>query len=244
MSASFYNNDIINNTIKDYITRKLKRYGELRYSYMVINKRNPAEMTIISNYPDEWVDIYKKNNYQHIDPVVVTAFNKVAPFSWDENMTVNSSLKLSKIFSYSKKYNVLNGYTFPLHDYNNNLAMLSFMMDEVKIDDTENMLESKKDKLQMLLITIHERFLATYQEQLLAEGNKKPKEKDIFSKRENEILYWASMGKTYQEIGVILGLKTTTIKFHIGNVVKKLGVLNAKHAIRLGVELQLIKPVL
>ncbi|MEG7344004.1 LuxR C-terminal-related transcriptional regulator, partial [Serratia marcescens] len=34
-----------------------------------------------------------------------------------------------------------------------------------------------------------------------------------------------------------------TIKFHMGNIVKKLGVANARHAIRLGMELQLIKPV-
>uniref|UniRef100_UPI00384ACE79 helix-turn-helix transcriptional regulator n=1 Tax=Brenneria izbisi TaxID=2939450 RepID=UPI00384ACE79 len=65
----------------------------------------------------------------------------------------------------------------------------------------------------------------------------------MFSHRENEILYWASMGKTYPEIAMILDIKISTVKFHIGNVVKKLGVLNAKHAIRLGVELQLIKPV-
>jgi len=69
-------------------------------------------------------------------------------------------------------------------------------------------------------------------------------DKEIFSKRENEIIYWASMGKTYQEIALILGIKLSTVKFHIGNAVKKLGVTNAKHAIRLGIELQLIRPVL
>jgi LuxR family quorum-sensing system transcriptional regulator ExpR len=52
------------------------------------------------------------------------------------------------------------------------------------------------------------------------------------------------MGKSYQEIALILGVKLTTIKYHIGNAVKKLGVTNAKHAIRLGMELQLIRPVL
>ena len=51
------------------------------------------------------------------------------------------------------------------------------------------------------------------------------------------------MGKTYQEIALILGIKLSTVKFHIGNAVKKLGVTNARHAIRLGIELQLIRPV-
>ncbi|HHQ6545834.1 helix-turn-helix domain-containing protein [Serratia fonticola] len=40
--------------------------------------------------------------------------------------------------------------------------------------------------------------------------------------------------ETYQEIAIILDVKARTIKFHIGNIVKKMGVTNAKHAIRLG----------
>ncbi|WP_145509782.1 helix-turn-helix transcriptional regulator, partial [Yersinia rochesterensis] len=66
---------------------------------------------------------------------------------------------------------------------------------------------------------------------------------EIFSKRENEIIYWASVGKSYQEIALILGIQPTTVKHHMGRAVRKLGVTNAKHAISLAVELQLIKPV-
>ncbi|GAB7204273.1 hypothetical protein OS21_07620 [Dickeya oryzae] len=95
----------------------------------------------------------------------------------------------------------------------------------------------------MLLISAHEKLTSLYREMSKNKNNSKSQEPNIFSQRENEILYWASMGKTYQEIALILGITTSTVKFHIGNVVKKLGVLNAKHAIRLGVEMNLIKPV-
>ncbi|HEI8868613.1 LuxR family transcriptional regulator [Serratia sp. AKBS12] len=244
MAILFSNNDIINDTIKNYLDRKLKVYGDIKYSYLILNKKNPAEINIISNYPDEWVNIYKENNYQHIDPVVVIAFNKIAPFSWDENLAINSSLKLSKIFNLSRKYNIINGFTFVLHDPNNNLAMLSIMLDEEKSNEIEENIESNKEKLQMLLISAHDKLISLYREMSQNKDEKIYNDKEIFSHRENEILYWASMGKTYQEIALILGIKTGTVKFHIGNVVKKLGVLNAKHAIRLGIELQLIKPVI
>lgn len=95
----------------------------------------------------------------------------------------------------------------------------------------------------MLLISAHEKLTSLYREMSRNRNNSKSQEADLFSQRENEILHWASMGKTYQEIALILGITTSTVKFHIGNVVKKLGVLNAKHAIRLGVEMNLIKPV-
>ncbi|WP_337262241.1 MULTISPECIES: helix-turn-helix transcriptional regulator [unclassified Serratia (in: enterobacteria)] len=243
MSILFSDNENINGAIKTYLNRKLAPFGDFKYSYMILNKKNPTEMLIISNYPSEWVEMYKANNYQHIDPVVLNALNRVSSFSWDENLSINSLHNFSNIFNLSKKYNIINGYTFVLHDHNNNLAMLSIMMDEIKIMEIEEKIEEKKDSLQALLITVHEKIISLYREMIKKTHHNLSNDKDILSDRENEILYWASMGKTYSEIALILDIKVPTIKFHIGNAVKKLGVLNAKHAIRLGIELQLIKPV-
>ncbi|WP_338063258.1 helix-turn-helix transcriptional regulator [Winslowiella toletana] len=64
-------------------------------------------------------------------------------------------------------------------------------------------------------------------------------DKNIFSCRETEILYWCSTGKTYSEIAHMLNISVSTVKFHMGNTVRKLGVNNAKHAIRLGIELNI-----
>jgi LuxR family quorum-sensing system transcriptional regulator ExpR len=243
MSVLFSGNDDVNSAIKNYLDRKLVAFGDFKYAYIILNKRNPMEILVISNYPSEWADIYIGNNYQHIDPVVLSALHRVSPFSWDENISINSLINFSKIFNISKNYNVINGYSFVLHDTNDNMAMLSIMMDGMKVIDIEDEIKYKKAELQLLLITVHEKITSLYQEVTQHKYHNLSSEKDLFSERENEILYWASVGKTYQEIAIILGVKVSTIKFHMGNVVKKLGVINAKHAIRLGVELQLIKPV-
>ncbi|HGJ5884161.1 helix-turn-helix transcriptional regulator [Arsenophonus sp.] len=63
------------------------------------------------------------------------------------------------------------------------------------------------------------------------------------TKRENEVLHWVSAGKTYWEISVILRIKEGTVKFHMGNVVRKLNVCSAKQAIRASVELEFSKSV-
>lgn len=63
------------------------------------------------------------------------------------------------------------------------------------------------------------------------------------TKRESEVLHWVSAGKTYWEISVILGIKECTVKFHIGNVVRKLDVCSAKQAIRASVELEFSQSV-
>ena len=243
MSGLFYGNEGIDNSIKNYLDRKLAVFGDFKYAYTIFNKKNPLQVLIISSYPAEWVEIYKKKHYQQIDPVVLAALNRVAPFAWDESFSVNDLISFAKIFNISKNYNVMNGYTFVLHDCNNYLAILSILMDEGRIMDIEEKIKENKGDLQMLLVTVHEKITSLYREMTQKAYYRPVVGKDFFSPRENEILYWASMGKTYQEIATILSIKLGTVKFHIGNVVKKLGVMNAKHAIRLGVELQLIKPV-
>ncbi|MGE4799073.1 LuxR family transcriptional regulator YenR [Yersinia hibernica] len=244
MIIDYFDNESINEDIKNYIQRRIKSYGDLRYSYLVMNKKTPLHPTIISNYPQGWVKKYKKNSYHLIDPVILTAKDKVAPFAWDDNSVINKKSTDSAVFKLAREYNIVNGYTFVLHDNSYNMATLNISNgsdDSISFDES---IEINKEKIQMLLILTHEKMLGLYQRN--SDKNEKRNlkiERDIFSPRENEILYWASMGKTYAEISIILGIKRSTVKFHIGNVVRKLGVLNAKHAIRLGIELKLIKPI-
>jgi len=243
MFSAFEQNHTITETLKDYIERKLSPLGSPDYAYTVVRKKNPAEVLIISSYPDEWVNLYRTNNFQLTDPVILTAFKSTSPFAWAENITLMSELKFTKIFSLSRQYNILNGYTFVLHDQMGNLALLSFIIADNSQQELEERLTSERGNLQMLLIDINEQMyrlvggISARGRQITAR-----KENNIFTLRENEVLYWASMGKTYAEIATIIGVSVSTIKFHMGNVVAKLGVSNARQAIRLGVELELIIP--
>jgi LuxR family transcriptional regulator, quorum-sensing system regulator ExpR len=191
-------------------------------------------MMNISDLADELVSNYLEKKTQYIDPVIIKALNQFSSFSWDENIKINSIWPVKKVFEPIKTLNI-SGYAFVLHDHLNNLALLSLYIDKFLIKDINFFINSNKDALQGLLIHTHEMLLALYQ-------NENKPEKIIFSPRESEVLYWCSIGKTYSEIGTILNISTYTVKFHIGNVVKKLGVINAKHAISLSVKLNLISP--
>jgi DNA-binding CsgD family transcriptional regulator len=52
-----------------------------------------------------------------------------------------------------------------------------------------------------------------------------------FSAREREVLCWAQQGKTYWEIGCILGISQRTVKFHFARIKAKLDVVSTAHAI-------------
>lgn len=50
------------------------------------------------------------------------------------------------------------------------------------------------------------------------------------SKREKEVLYWVTLGKTNWEIGMILNISLYTVKNHIKNILMKLDATNRTHA--------------
>jgi DNA-binding CsgD family transcriptional regulator len=52
------------------------------------------------------------------------------------------------------------------------------------------------------------------------------------TKRENEVLYWVSMGKTNSEVSDIIGARPMTVKKHLEHIYDKLGVPNRTAAAR------------
>jgi DNA-binding CsgD family transcriptional regulator len=62
------------------------------------------------------------------------------------------------------------------------------------------------------------------------------------SPREAQCLEMAANGMTSVDIALKLGIKPRTANFHFGNIVDKLGVLNRKEAIAMGIARGLIRP--
>ncbi|WP_226020486.1 LuxR family transcriptional regulator [Serratia symbiotica] len=241
MFSALNENQTIMETLRQYIDRKLSSFGRIEYAYTVVSKKNPSDVLIISTYPDEWVELYHTNNFQLTDPVILTAFRRTSPFIWDENITLMSDLKFTKIFTLAKYYNIVNGFTFVLHDHMNNLALLSVIIANNEQGELEARLTSERGAMQILLIDINEQMYRLIGASSSSrQRHHMDKVKPIFTLRENEVLYWSSMGKTYGEIAAIAGISVSTVKFHMGNIVSKLGVSNARQAIRQGVELDLI----
>jgi LuxR family quorum sensing-dependent transcriptional regulator len=56
------------------------------------------------------------------------------------------------------------------------------------------------------------------------------------TKREAEILKWAKEGKTSFETSVILNISERTVNFHVGNILKKLNVINRVQAVATALE--------
>ncbi len=51
------------------------------------------------------------------------------------------------------------------------------------------------------------------------------------TEREIECLKWSAEGKTYEDIGLLLGISARTVRFFLENARHKLGSLNTTHAV-------------
>nr|WP_308167143.1 helix-turn-helix transcriptional regulator [Candidatus Symbiopectobacterium endolongispinus] len=89
----------------------------------------------------------------------------------------------------------------------------------------ENTITDYKNDIQMLLLTTYDKLMGFYHKENNVDSVNMLPSRKVFSKRENEILYWASIGKSYQEIAIILAIKLTTVKYHMGNAVKNWGLI-------------------
>jgi len=229
MKDVYYNDKKINSLIQKELDIFFKDYDGTIYAYLIMNKKNPAQIRIINNSP-AWFDIYTKRNYQFVDPVIIRALRSVDDFSWENSIISSGFYNLTRIFNESLKYDIYQGRTFPLHDYQNNLAVLSI----VNHKDSGIDMEKDRSRFTIFFIQLHQKVLNLY-------SQSHQKENVFLSPRERQVLKWVSTGKTYDEVSVILSISERTVKFHMGNVMKKLGVNNSRHAVKLGTELRLLE---
>lgn len=238
MNSKFFSDPQKNEIVKKSLERHLEKYGDMSYAFAVMNKRNSDNMIIISDLPDYFSQVYLENRFQNIDPVIINSLNRISPIIWDDSLMINSQWVIERIFESVTPYNIVSGHTFILHDQKNNLVVLSLYVNKYLESEKYDNITKNRNDIQGLLIDTHEMLLHLYREE-----NEIPSVQGnaiSLSARENEILYWSSTGKTYPEIARMLNITVSTVKFHMGKIVKKLGVNNAKHAISLAIELNII----
>ena len=197
--SSFYQNEDINTKVKAFLEESSLVKAGSKFGYFIISKRDLNDITIINNHP-VWFDLYVKHSHQMVDPVVMKALYRVESFDWDEEIIISSKLALPKVMLHAKEYDINNGHTFIIHDYRNNLALFSVFDDGLA--KTEKGHSSDLEHQFYLFVKAHQKLLSLYD---FFEKDSQFSSVNITA-RENEILYWAAIGKTYKEIATLLNI--------------------------------------
>ena len=70
--------------------------------------------------------------------------------------------------------------------------------------------------------------------------NKNVKKDIVLSPREKEVLTWIKQGKSTWDISVLLKISERTVKFHVSNIMQKLGASTRAHAAAIAIEQGLV----
>ncbi|MEE4453590.1 helix-turn-helix transcriptional regulator [Novosphingobium resinovorum] len=108
----------------------------------------------------------------------------------------------------------------PIHLPFGQIGAASFLSADPAQDDLSHAFANFSDALAIIArVFVHSYFAVTAQPRRDIAGA-------ALTKREVECLRWAAAGKTNEEIGLILGLQRTTVRFHIRAASRKLDAVN------------------
>lgn len=190
----------------------------------------------LTNAPDDWMRAYVEADLQQVDPVMYRALTTLLPFRWEESLAGRKySDRELEVFAIASANGHREGGTIPVHGPGGEAGYLSVGLGMDRTTANE-LWQSHKADLQSLAIALHEvqrRFAG------LASGAKNT---IVLSSRERECLTWIARGLTVAQAAEHLGISSGTVRFHISNAAKKLGVSSRNHAAVRATQMQLIHP--
>lgn len=192
------------------------------FTYAVIDKNSLEITCFLSSFPIALQREYHRKALHRIDPIVIHAIKSVAPFSWAEAFMQQRSSDRSEFEILRREFELHDGYVFIVHDPYQYTGLLSFF-NRGERPEFRSQIELAKGAIQLALVLFHSRI-----------NSKPPTCKHLMTSltlRERTVLKWAAMGKPYNEIADICGIRERTVKYHMANVVQKLDVSTAKQAV-------------
>lgn len=169
----------------------------------------------------EWLEDYRVSQLIEEDPLVKAALQLKHPVSWKEAARLAiridaSAFRNSRFREHARASGLESGYIFSRRSLYVSQAIA------VTAVTTGSRLMTER---QCQLLTI---LLPHLNEILMRQGFSTATE---LSAREQEVLRWATAGKSNWEVAQILNISERTVKFHLKNIYRKLEVNNKSHAV-------------
>lgn len=207
------------------ILTKLKHFV---HTAGLVHKTRVTECYLIdSTYPDDWMQHYIDNCYQNIDPVIATARHEFLPYGWGSVGVRNKSQK--NMMQEFQDIGFRSGYAVPLPVSPSMLLLVGMASNDKEINFRDRTI------LQIAINQYHACYM-----QITKGGTSK--EDCSLSDRERECLLWVAQGKNTLEISSILNISDNTVKYHLKNIMQKLGAHNRIQAVVQAINLGLIHP--
>jgi DNA-binding CsgD family transcriptional regulator len=200
--------------------------------------RRDTRSFVWTTLPREWVKLYGEKGHIEVDPRVTKTYNRNLPFVWDATEFRDDPL-CKDFLNDAARYGVCSGVAISFRDPDHGRVLVAINSRISPMDEARKAFVIKQlGELVLLAMSFHDFFMAhlvDYEPGLMQRVLP-------LSVREAQCLEMAANGMTSVDIAIKLGIKPRTANFHFGNIVDKLGVLNRKEAIAMGIARGLVRP--
>ena len=181
-----------------------------------------SSVLLFRNWTQAWTKLSDQKGFTANSFTIIEARRRMSPFTWRDVPKARAlSAGEREVWDAVLAWGWNNGFVLPVHGPGGYFATVSMASPERDLD----LGPGNRAYLQMIATLAHERCRA------LAKLATVERPFDIMSARELECLRWVAAGKTDWEIGVILSISATTVKFHINGARAKLGARTRAQAV-------------
>jgi DNA-binding CsgD family transcriptional regulator len=224
--------------VMEEIVREL---GFTSFMYGMSADPNPTRCDtrsyVWTTLPREWVRLYGERGYIEVDPRVTKTYNRNLPYVWDAADFHDDPL-CQNFLRDATRFGVCSGVSISFRDPDHGRVLVAINSPVTPVGEARKALVAKRlGDIVLLAMSFHDFFMA----HLVGEPSLMVRVAPL-SPREAQCLEMAANGMTSEDIALKLGIKPRTANFHFGKIVSKLGVLNRKEAIAIGIARGLIRP--
>jgi len=150
--------------------------------------------------------------------------NRFLPVMYDIESSFSGSVLMRELSRIGANYVITHG----THDAN--ARMTSFFLFACKADDANT---AQARRIELLVHFLYGAWVRTKISliQKRGEDGSHSANRDILTRREQEVLQWVYLGKSNIEIGIILGISPLTVKNHVQEILRRLNVQNRTQAV-------------
>lgn len=197
-------------------------YTNSAISAVLPTDKGPEPHLFFTNTPDSWRRDYMDRNMASVDSIYSESRRRIAPFTWAElRADVPLPPEEQVLRDIVEGWGLKDGFVVPIHGPGGYLGIVSL----VSTRELPPPAGERRAWLHALSLAAHERC------RVLEGLNPRRQLPETLSVRERDCLRWVGAGKSDWEIGRILGIAPTTVKFHVDRARRKLGVHSRAQAV-------------
>lgn len=191
---------------------------------------HPSQTRAVSNYPQDWQNLYFERDYVKVDPVIKTASKTMRVFSWAAGDPRQHTKPVRSFFANAADFGIRSGISIPVRTAYRHMSMLT-------LASNKPTLRLDKDIDQVAAATAVA-FLHAKLEAVAALSTAQPKYQ--LTMKQALCLKWSAEGKSMKAIATIENMSFATVNFHLNNARKTLDAGSLAQATAIATKLGLI----